>query len=304
MIVFDIEWNHGRDDIPLDEILQIGAVRLDRLGGKIEDTFAVNIRPVVHKELGVAAREVLDLDDFLASDLDFAAAMERFGRWCGEERLFAAWGNSDLEVLRRNCEYWNVPQPEMDKVYDIQASFSAVVGTRQNVALYRAAEYCGIPDCFDCHNALHDAVYTAMIGEWIPADGLLLRALPRRLQRLAGEKFPRQPRRRVGPFRSVEDALNAWESRRAFCPQCGRKMWVQTWVHATPEKYFADLRCPEHGWHIYRLTLDRGEDNQWRGRMTAPAMTEKTMQEFHAATKAERYACKTMTKKRKRRRKH
>lgn len=32
MIVFDIEWNHGCDEIRLDEILQIGAVRLDKIG--------------------------------------------------------------------------------------------------------------------------------------------------------------------------------------------------------------------------------------------------------------------------------
>ena len=33
MIVLDLEWNTGpRSDPPLDEIIQIGAVRLDRLG--------------------------------------------------------------------------------------------------------------------------------------------------------------------------------------------------------------------------------------------------------------------------------
>ncbi len=302
MIVFDIEWNHGRDEILLDEILQIGAVRLDRLGGKILDTFRADIRPRVHKELGVAAREVLDLPTFLRAEQDFLQAMAAFCTWCGEERRFAAWGNSDLEVLRRNCAYWDVPAPEMDKIYDIQASFSDRLGCKQRLALYRAVEYCGIPDCFDCHNALHDALYAAMVGEWIPEDRLLLCALPRRLQRLSNEKFPRQPRRRVGPFASKGAVLEARESRRAMCPHCGRKIWVQTWNSAGGETYYADIFCPLHGWFLCRLTLDAGEDGKWRGRATVPAITQNTMQEFYLATKGECYQCQPIGKKRKRRR--
>lgn len=302
MIVFDIEWNHGRDDIRLDEILQIGAVRLDRLGGKIIDTFRLNIRPSVHKELGIAAREVLDLPTFLQSELDFPRAMDEFRRWCGEEHLFAAWGNSDMEVLRRNCAYWNLPAPGMEKVYDIQASFSARLGSKLRIALYRAVEYCAIPDCFDCHDALHDAVYTALIGEWIPADDLMLCALPRRLQRLCDEKFPRQPRRRIGPFGSKEAVLEARESRRVMCPHCGRKMWIQTWSEAGQDRYYADFCCPVHGWYLCRLTLDVGEDGAWRGREVVPAITQNTMQEFYMATKAGCYRCQPIGRKRKRRR--
>ena len=302
MIVFDIEWNHGCDEIRLDEILQIGAVRLDRLGGKIIDTFRVNIRPSVHKELGVAAREVLDLPTFLRAELDFPGAMAAFRAWCGEERLFAAWGNCDVDVLRRNCAYWNVSSPEMEKVYDIQASFSALLGSKLRIALYRAVEYCGIPDCFDCHDALYDAMYTAIIGEWVPEEGLLLCALPRRLQRLSNEKFPRQPRRRVGPFPTREAALEARESRRAMCPHCGRKIWIQTWTGAVPERCYADFCCPVHGWFLCRLTLDVGEDGKWRGRVAIPAITQNTMQEFYLATKAECYRCEPIGKKRKRRR--
>ena len=302
MIVFDIEWNHGRDEIRLDEILQIGAVRLDRLGGKILDTFRVNIRPSVHKELGVAAREVLDLPTFLQAEQDFPQAMASFCCWCGDERLFAAWGNSDVEVLRRNCAYWDVPSPEMEKVYDIQASFSNRLGSELRIALYRAVEYCGIPDCFDCHDALYDAVYTAMVGAWIPADGLVPYALPRRLQRLCKEKFPRQPRRRVGPFVTRELALEARESRRAMCPHCGRKLWIQTWTSAGREKYYADFYCPLHGWYLCRLTLDVGEDGKWRGRVATPAITQNSMQEFYLATKADCYQCQPIGKKRKRRR--
>ena len=301
MIVFDIEWNHGRDNIHLDEILQIGAVRLDRLGGIITDIFTVNIRPSIHMELGVAARDVLDLPTFLQAELDFKAAATAFWDWCGDERRFAAWGNGDLEVLRRNCAYWDVPMPEMERVYDIQASFSELLGCSQRIALYRAAEYCGIPDCFDCHEALNDALYTAVIGEWIPEDGLRLRALPRRLQRLSEEKFSRQPRRRIGPFSTREAALESRECRRVSCPKCAGKAWIQSWAWSVPERCYADFACPDHGWFLCRLTLGQNENGSWGGRVTVPAITQNTMREFYLATKAERYRCGPITKKRKRR---
>lgn len=302
MIVFDIEWNHGCDDIPLDEILQIGAVRLDRLGGKITEVFNAHIRPRVHKELGVMAREVLDMETFSRAKWDFSTALAAFRRWCGDERVFAAWGNSDLEVLRRNCAYWKVPAPVLDEVYDIQESFSAILGSRQRIALYRAVEYCGIPDCLDCHSALNDAVYTAIIGEWIPESALLLCAPPRRIQRLSKAKFPLQPRRRVGPFPSLEAALNARESRRVACPQCGRTVSVSSWSYEFPRQYYADFCCPEHGWHICRLTLSPWENGTWRGRLTVPTVTPTLLREFHAATKSKHFICTTNKRKRVRRR--
>lgn len=39
MIILDLEWNRGYDNRPLNEILQIGAVRIERLGGPIVGTF-------------------------------------------------------------------------------------------------------------------------------------------------------------------------------------------------------------------------------------------------------------------------
>ena len=49
MIIMDLEWNRSYDKIPLEEILQIGAVRLERMGGPIVDTFSVFIRPMYIK---------------------------------------------------------------------------------------------------------------------------------------------------------------------------------------------------------------------------------------------------------------
>ena len=48
MIVLDLEWNRGYDRVALDEILQIGAVRIKAPGGPVLDPFNACIRPSIH----------------------------------------------------------------------------------------------------------------------------------------------------------------------------------------------------------------------------------------------------------------
>ena len=69
MIVLDLEWNRGYDKTPLDEILQIGAVRLDRPGGRIVDTFNVFIKPHVHKRLNRTAKALPEIAGKIAEPL-------------------------------------------------------------------------------------------------------------------------------------------------------------------------------------------------------------------------------------------
>ena len=64
MVFFDIEWNHGCDHIPLDEILQIGAVRTDPQTGKIADLSDEALRQVCRtvKAFEIAITEPMGMD--------------------------------------------------------------------------------------------------------------------------------------------------------------------------------------------------------------------------------------------------
>ena len=66
MIIFDLEWNRGYDKTPLEEILQIGAVRIERMGGPIVDSFCIFIRPCVHKKLNRTAKYLPELQAAMA----------------------------------------------------------------------------------------------------------------------------------------------------------------------------------------------------------------------------------------------
>lgn len=293
MIILDLEWNRSYDKIPLEEILQIGAVKLDRMGGPITDTFSTFIHPCVHKKFNRTAKALPELQASLESTLDFPSALAAFLDWCGEDRVFADWGGDDFEVLRQNCIYWNQPVPKPEQLIDLQAAFSLRVGTNQGVALYRAVEYCGLPTPFVFHNALHDSVYTALVTAWLDADTMALLALPKEIRRLMDSPvFPTQAERMVGPFVSVQSALNSRSCRRHTCPLCDETVWVRRWYSPETNRYLADLRCKNHGSFLIRLDLSPAEETMWLGQLSFPEMTPALLQEFDAAIRSGSIPCK------------
>ena len=293
MIIIDLEWNRSYDKIPLEEILQIGAVKIDRMGGPITDTFSAFIHPRVHKKFNRTAKTLPELQASIASELDFASALSAFLDWCGDDRVFADWGGDDFEVLRQNCIFWNLPVPEAQQLIDLQAAFSLRVGTNQGVALYRAVEYCGLPTPFVFHNALNDSVYTAMVTAWLDEDTMTLLALPKEIRRLMDSPvLPAQPERTVGPFVSVQSALNGRSCRRQTCPLCGETVWVRRWYSPKNQRFYADLRCKTHGSFLTHLTLSPTEENQWTGQLSFPEITPALLQEFDSAIRSGPIPCK------------
>ena len=312
MIVLDLEWNHGYDNKPLNEVLQIGAVRIQRVGGPIVDVFNACIRPTVHKKFDLGAKKLPDLKAFKTSRTRFPAAVEAFRAWCGEDRTFAGWGLGDLETLNENCRYWGLPPFTAEEHFDFQQAFSHAIGSDQQIALWRAAEYCGIPDVFDYHSAVNDAMYTAVLGLWITEEDLTWKPEPVPSKRRCGAlklsklSFPRQPRQRLGPVKAPEEVLDARSSRTRLCPVCGRKLGVARWHFVQPgeentsRQYYGVFACPEHGRFLCRLTLSRRDDGMWLGRQSVPEITPELAQEYAAALDGEVHICKGKGRRRRR----
>lgn len=95
MIILDLEWNSGADSTRFDEILEIGAVRIDVLGGRIQDTFQVFCAPQVHTTLHKAAAKLPELQQSYDSGIPFADAYTQFLNWSNAEQIYAAWGTED-----------------------------------------------------------------------------------------------------------------------------------------------------------------------------------------------------------------
>lgn len=311
MVVLDLEWNRGYDKNPLHEILQIGAVRIERLGGPVVDVFNACIRPTVHRKFDLGARKLPEGGAFRSSRLRFPRAAEDFRAWCAGDAAFAGWGAGDVETLNENCAYWGVPPFRAEAVYDLQRAFGHALGAGQQIALSRAAEYCGIPDVFDYHSAVNDAMYAALLSAWLTPGDLAYKpepAPPRRRRlalRMSQLPFPRQPEREVGPLAAPEDVLDARDGRNPACPLCGRGYGVARWF--TPEtggeaagQYYSMFTCPEHGRFLCRMSLGKGEDGRWRGRWTIPAVTPELKREYAAALEGRVHICRGRGRRRKR----
>lgn len=302
MIVLDLEWNSGYNHNLPEEVLQIGAVKLDRLGGRVLDTFNGYIRPRIHRKFSPAAKKLPDLALSLEGGRSFRSVMNEFREWCGDETEFATWGGSqDFGVLRKNCEFYHVKPINAEKMYDFQHAFSTFIDIDNQLALGDAIDYCGIPAPFDFHNAMYDALYTAMMGERMGIYATSPKVRPRRIRGFSGEEFEEPARQRIGPFDTPEAMLNSRSARRPSCPICGESRWVELWYTKNRLRWFAVFRCPEHGKFICRLTLAKFEDGQYRGRLTVPEITPKLLRAFDAAVNASGHKCKPLRRRRRRR---
>ena len=147
MIVLDLEWNQPFGGRRMEEIIQIGAVRLARPGGPVVDAFNTHIRPSIYRKLSPVAKKLPESAQALTSELDFPTAYQAFLDWCGEDTLWAEWGAQDHGVLAANAAYWKLPAPPVTACIDLQAAFCRTleIGLGRRIALEQAAEYCGLP---------------------------------------------------------------------------------------------------------------------------------------------------------------
>lgn len=297
MIVLDLEWNSGLyDPIHLDEILQIGAVKLDRKEKRITDSICIYIRPTIHKQFSPGAAVLPDLDQIRASDVDFADALQSFMDWCGDETEFGAWGGDDARALKSHAKYRHLKCPIPDSIVDIQASFGLLLGTSDHIALQRAVEYERIPEVFEYHNALYDALYAAIILADLP-EGLLKKVSHK------PKAKPQQAMGKYGPFPSLEHALDNRGCRLAVCPKCKEKFHVTMWFQQG-RTFLGKCSCPEHGTMFLRLALRKNQAGFLWGTTTQIPPTNETRNMFNTAKKTgKRFPCHHSTGNRRKHRK-
>lgn len=288
--------------VRLEEILQIGAVRCDRLGGPVTDTFNVYIRPKVHKRLSPGARVLPELDESMNSDVSFPEALEMFLDWSAGETRFAEWGRDDFKILGRNAVYWGIDIKLPDTYLDVQAAFARTLGQTNGLPLYNAAEYCRVPDSFVFHNALNDAFYTCLVAGFVTESAARESMCEITYKDLHPDIKPRPAKRsqtRMGPFETREQALNNLGSRRAVCPVCRNVARVSEWYSAGGDIYFGAARCDAHGQVLRKLRLVRQPDGAfWTYNDSIPP-TPSNLGRLKNAQNGEIFRCRRKRRKRK-----
>lgn len=276
MVVLDLEFNSGMySSSRLEEVLQIGAVRVDRPGGPVIASFNAYIKPRVHKRMSPGAKVLPELEESLEGGVAFEDAYRSFLEFCDGETVFAEWGRDDFKILGRNAVYFGMEPMLPEELIDIQAAFMRTVGAVNGSQLYQAAVYCGIPDTFVFHNALNDAMYTSLVGGFASGASVEESRFSLTQEDICPTLRPKKAKKaqtRSGPYESLERALNNMGCRRAVCPECRSIYRVKEWHLWEDGKYYGSARCESHGEILRRLQIHQTSDGKlWAYSETLPA---------------------------------
>lgn len=175
LVLFDLEWNigykpymfnyHGVEQNLRGEIIEIGAVKIDRKGNVL-DTFSVHLRPRIFRKLQHHIAKVTGLTQ---ADLDagepIAQGLRKFMQWCGPDAEFAEWGLDDVPVLKQNLFLVGLDESRPTVWYDLQQVFLSQRPRQEGegMTLESVVTRLGLPTDRPFHDALSDTLYTADI---------------------------------------------------------------------------------------------------------------------------------------------
>ena len=183
--------------------------------------------------------------------------------------------------------------------FNLQRGFGQHIGTDAQIALCRVAAYCKIPESFTFHDALNDAMYAALLTQWITLHDLV--APPRaagfrHCWRWSSTPFLPPTKKRSKYLSSMQAVLNFPRMRQQNCPVCGRKLWAQSWLQwQDSENYYASLFCTEHGGFLCRLTLT-AHDGLYRGCSAMVCADRRELLRFHAVCGGNTFVCQNYKK--------
>ncbi|QSJ16257.1 exonuclease domain-containing protein [Nostoc sp. UHCC 0702] len=152
------------------EIIEIGAVMLNRATWKIDSEFQQFIQPVRHPHLTYFCT---DLTTIRQQDINqapkFPEAIYGLKKWIYlfPNYIFCSWGNYDKKQFIQDCQFHNVPYPFTPGHINIKKEFSEDFGVSKGFGMAKALELLGIELKGTHHRGIDDArniaaIYTHM----------------------------------------------------------------------------------------------------------------------------------------------
>ena len=154
-------------------------------------------------------------------------------------------------------------------------------------------------------------MYTALVCQCLLPEDLAWKPVKvkrgRRNITFSSLPYPKQPRRRIGPFADPVSGASDRTARKPCCPICGEAVGISRWSYDPKCKpgqqvYYAPFRCAEHGYFLTRLTMAEMEDGTWWGRVTIPPLSEETVRQYTHIQQGETLICRAAPNGKRRRR--
>lgn len=175
-IVFDLEatcWPKGTPGVR-QEIIEIGAVRLDRTG-QAKGEFHRMVRPVMHPMLSPYCRSLTGIrQEEVSAAKPFAQVLPGFLDWlyASDEFLLLSWGGRDRFFLEQDCALHRLETDWLqDCHHDLKSMYKEMHRLPGKLSLQNALRREGLAFEGEAHRALEDARNTVQlfrrhIDEW------------------------------------------------------------------------------------------------------------------------------------------
>lgn len=274
-IILDLEWNQStngkaKEKFPF-EIIEIGAVKLDINGRKI-DEFHSYIKPQVYKELHFKTQELLHINIKELKDKEcFQKVIEEFFHWCGEDYAFCTWGSMDLTELQHNLQYYRLLSllPGPIRYYDVQKLFALQFeGVKNPHTLEYAVDFLKIEKEEEFHSAIHDARYTALIFFSIKPEILRNFSIdcyqnPKTKDEEIYIVYDAYSKYISREFKTKEEAVQDKDVVSTNCYLCGKRATKKVkWFSNNTKSYYCLAHCRKHGYLKGKLRLKKTEDDK------------------------------------------
>ena len=263
-IYFDLEWNTGfLDGTSFDEILEIGAVKVDANGIK-QDSFQQLIRPIYYRRMNPYIQKIVPftMDDLKLAP-PFKTVVRSFFDWCGENATLIAWSTNDTGVLEKNLLRAGIKIPDGFHSYDLQAAYSFL--TEHSIHSYSLkaavdAMELPAPEEQTFHDAYYDALYTAAIGRRLLE---IYRKFPTEETLLAFRATQCKPKKEKLTLKySVKKAVHSPQNYTFPCPVCGNILRLRNWYCIDEEHFIGKASCSCKSTYYPQLFCDNFRQNR------------------------------------------
>ena len=258
-VVVDMEWNQpfSKEHIKkrrgvklVGEIIQIGAVKLDE-NKNIIDKFEVKISPQIYTVLQYMVKKVTGLSQKeLRKGVKIAAAIDMFFDWCGDDTCLLTWGPNDIPILKDNLTFFGIDKEIDIKYYNAQCFFNQQTENKgRQFSIDHAMEYFGIENTKVRHNALNDAMYTALVLQRLDIQkGIELyddHALY--MDNVVLEQSKQGNRTRFEGYKSRSDAIVDKRIIKTKCPDCDNMLNMGKLIKNSNSHFISIGNCKGHG---------------------------------------------------------
>ncbi|MBW4475414.1 MAG: exonuclease domain-containing protein [Tolypothrix brevis GSE-NOS-MK-07-07A] len=168
-LIIDLEATCSDDNsIPRHkmEIIEIGAVMLNRATWEIDSEFQQFIQPVINPQLTAFCRELTSISQ---SDVElapiFPEAMSSLEKWLESftNYIFCSWGEYDKKQFIQDCKYHNIAYPFGSEHRNIKKEFSEYLGVSKGFGMAQALQQLGLELKGTHHRGIDDARNIAAI---------------------------------------------------------------------------------------------------------------------------------------------